>query len=152
MAGDTGIFTRRVADRPQPNGRLVSFSGATAVLSLLLLIPLQMSQIDQFITQHLAQLAPPKRPGNNIFFIHPLGGYYLADMIRFDPLLRNKDLLLVSHGTDLDMQMIERNWPDAVKVSGNRAADQWYLGTEERRQSIPGTKDERQFVIAHIPR
>jgi hypothetical protein len=141
-----------MADRPQPNGRLVSFSGATAVLSLLLLIPLQMSQIDQFITQHLAQLAPPKRPGNNIFFIHPLGGYYLADMIRFDPLLRNKDLLLVSHGTDLDMQMIERNWPDAVKVSGNRAADQWYLGTEERRQSIPGTKDERQFVIAHIPR
>ena len=141
-----------MADRQPTNGRLVSFAGATAILSLLLLIPFQLSQIDQFITQQLAQLAPPKRPGNNIYFTHPLGGYYLADMIRFDPLLRNKDLFLVSHGTALDMQLIQRNWPDAVKVSGNRAADQWYLGMEDRRQAIPGTTDERQFVIAHIPR
>ena len=118
----------------------------------MLLIPFQMSQINQFITQHLAQLAPPKRPGNNVYFIHPLGGYYLADMIQVDPLLRNKDLLLVSHGTALDTQMIQRNWPDAFKVSGNRAAEQWYLGTEDLRQAIPGTHDERQFVIAHIPR
>ncbi len=141
-----------MADRSQTNGRLVSFAGATAILSLLLLIPFQMSQIEQFITQHLAQLAPPRRPGNNIYFIHPLGGYYLADIIQVDPLLRNKDLLLVSHGAVLDTQLIQRNWPDAVKVSGNRAADQWYLGTEDRRQPIPGSKDDRQFVLAHIPR
>jgi hypothetical protein len=140
-----------MADRSEINGRLVSFAGATAILSLLVLIPLQMSQIDQFITQHLAQLAPPKRPGNNIYFIHPLGGNYLADMIQADPLLRNQDLLLVSHGAVLDTQMIQRNWPDAVKVSSNRAVDQWYLGTEDRRQAIPGANDERQFVIAHIP-
>jgi L-ascorbate metabolism protein UlaG (beta-lactamase superfamily) len=140
-----------MADRSEINGRLVSFAGATAILSLLVLIPLQMSQIDQFITQDLAQLAPPKRPGNNIYFIHPLGGNYLADMIQADPLLRNQDLLLVSHGAVLDTQMIQRNWPDAVKVSSNRAADQWYLGTEDRRQAIPGANDERQFVIAHIP-
>jgi hypothetical protein len=140
-----------MADRSETDGRRVSFAGASAILSLLLLIPFQMSQIDQFITQHLTQLAPPRRPGNNIYFTHPLGGYYLADMIRFDPLLRNKDLFLVSHGTVLDMQMIQRNWPDAVKVSGNRSAEQWYLGTEDRRQAIPGAADERQFVIAHIP-
>lgn len=141
-----------MADRPQTNGRLISFAGASAVLSLLLLIPLQMRQIDQFIAQHLAQLAPPRRPGNNIYFIHPLGGSYLADMIQVDPLLRNEDLLLVSHGAVLDIQMIQRNWPGAVRVSGNRAADQWYLGTEDRRQAIQGSKAERQFVIAHIPR
>lgn len=141
-----------MADRPQIDGRLISFAGASAILSLLLLIPFQMSQIDQFIAQHLAQLAPPRRPGNNIYFIHPLGGSYLADMIQVDPLLRNEDLLLVSHGAVLDRQMIQRNWPDALKVSGGRAADQWYLGTEDQRLAIPGSKDERQFVIAHIPR
>jgi hypothetical protein len=139
-----------MADRP--DGRLISFAGTSAILSLLLLIPFQMRQIDQFIAQHLAQLAPPRRPGNNIYFIHPLGGSYLADMIQVDPLLRNEDLLLVSHGAVLDVQMIQRNWPGAVKVSGSRAADQWYLGTEDRRRVIPGTKDEREFVIAHIPR
>ena len=81
-------------------------------MSLLLLIPFQMSQIDRFIAQHLAQLAPPKRPGNNIYFIHPLGGFYVADMIQFDPLLRSQDLLLVSHGAALDAQLIQRNWPE----------------------------------------
>jgi hypothetical protein len=141
-----------LADRPQTDGRMVPFAGATAILSLLFLIPFQMNQIDQFITQHLAQLAPPRRPGNNIYFIHPLGGYYLADMIQVDPLLRNTDLFLVSHGAVLDMQMIQRNWPEAVKVSGSRAADQWYLGSKDRRQAIAGSKDEKQFVIAHIPR
>jgi hypothetical protein len=141
-----------ITDKSETNGRLASFAGATAILSLLFMIPFQMSQIDQFITKHLAQLGPPKRPGNNVYFIHPLGGYYVEDMIQLDPLLRNKDLFLVSHGTALDMQMILRNWPDAVKVSGNQAADQWYLGSEDRRQAIRGNKDERQFVIAHIPR
>jgi hypothetical protein len=141
-----------MADRSQASERLVSFAGASAILSLLLLIPFQMSRIDQFITQHLAQLAPPRRPGNNIYFIHPLGGYYLADMIQVDPLLRSEDLLLVSHGAALDAQLIQRNWPGAVKVSGGRAADQWYLGTEDWRRAIPGSKDEKQFVIAHIPR
>ena len=141
-----------LADRPQTSGRLVSFAGASAILSLLLLVTFQFGQIDQFITQHLAQLAPPRRPGNNIYFIHPLGGFYLADMIQFDPLLRNMDLFLVSHGALLDMQMIQQNWPDAVKISGNRAADQWYLGPQDRRQAIPGTKDEMQFAIANIPR
>ncbi len=74
--------------------RLISFAGATAILSLLLLIPFQMSQIDQLISQHLAQLPPPRRPGNNVYFIHPLGGFYVADMIQIDPLLRNQDLIV----------------------------------------------------------
>jgi hypothetical protein len=141
-----------MADRPQIEGRLISFAGASAILSLLLLIPFQMRQIDQFIAQHLAQLAPPRRPGNNVYFIHPLGGSYLADMIQFDPLLRTQDLLLVSHGAVLDMQMIQRNWPGAVKVSGGPVADQWYLGAEDLRRLIPGSNSERQFVVAHIPR
>jgi hypothetical protein len=141
-----------MADRPQIDGRLISFAGASAILSLLLLIPFQMRQIDQFIAQHLAQLPPPRRPGNNVYFIHPLGGFYLADMIQFDPLLRSRDLLLVSHGAALDVQLIQRNWPDAAKVSSGRGADQWYLGFKDRRQAIAGSKDEEQFVIAHIPR
>jgi hypothetical protein len=141
-----------MADRPPASDRLIPFAGASAILSLLLLIPFQMRQIDQFVTQHLAQLAPPRRPGNNIYFIHPLGGSYVADMIQFDPLLRSEDLLLVSHGPALDEQLIQRNWPGAVKVSSNRAADQWYLGTEDRRQAIAEGEGERQFVIEQIPR
>jgi hypothetical protein len=141
-----------MADRPQLEGRLISFAGASAVLSLLLLIPFQMWQIDRFIAQHLAQLAPPKGPGNNIYFIHPLGGFYVADMIQFDPLLRSQDLLLVSHGAALDAQLIQRNWPGAVKISDDPAAEQWYLGSRDQRQATAGSKDEKKFVIVQIPR
>jgi hypothetical protein len=141
-----------MADRPQINGRLISFAGASAILSLLLLVPFQLNQIAQFISEHMAQLAPPRRPGNNVYFIHPLGGFYVADMIQFDPQLRNQDLLLVSHGAALDAQLIQRNWPGAIKVYDGRAVEQWYLGAMDQRQTIPGSSKERQFVIAHIPR
>jgi hypothetical protein len=130
---------------------MVSFVGATAILSLLIIVPFQMSQIERFISAHLAQLAPPNRPGNNIYFIHPLRGFYVADMVQFDPLLRNQDLLLVSHGAELDAQFIGQNWPRAIKVSSERAAEQWYLGPQDQRSLIAGGREDRQFVIAHIP-
>ncbi len=140
-----------MAHRSEADSRLISFAGALAILSLLLIVPLQMVQIEGFISEHLAQLGPPKRPGNNVYLIHPLGGFYLADMIQSDPLLRNQDLLLVSHGAELDARLIHMNWPGAVKVSNGRAADQWYLGAEDQRVPIRGNEAERQFLIAHIP-
>jgi hypothetical protein len=140
-----------MTDRTQANSRLVTFAGATAILSLLLIVPFQLSQIDRFISEHLAQIGPPKRPGNNVYFIHPQGGFYVADMVQFDPWLRNQDLFLVSHGRELDMQFVQQNWPDALQVSRTPAADQWYLGLEDQRAPIPGRPEERQFVIAHVP-
>jgi hypothetical protein len=137
--------------RSQANLRLASFAGTTAILSLLVMVPFQMSQIERLVSAHLALIPPPKRPGNNVYFIHPLGGFYLADMVQVDPLLRNEDLLLVSHGADLDAQLVQSNWPNAVKVSSGRAADHWYLGAEDQRLPIPGSEKERQFVIAHVP-
>lgn len=132
--------------------QLVPFAGATATLSLLLIIPLQLSQIQGFISDHLAQLQPAKTPGNNIYFIHPLGGFYAADMVQFDPLLRDRDLILVSHGPILDTELVQRNWPNAIEISSGRVADQWYLGSEDQRIPIPGGNGRRQFVIAQIPR
>jgi len=117
-----------MTDKSLANLRLVSFAGASAILSLLLIVPFQMSQIERFISEHLAQLGPPSRPGSNVYFVHPQGGFYVADMIQFDPLLRQRDLLLVSHGSELDAQLIQRNWPNAAKVASGPAADQWYLG------------------------
>jgi len=128
--------------------RLICFAGATAILSLLVLMPFQLNQISDFISQHLAQLPPAKRPGNNVYFIHPRGGLYVADMVQIDPLLRERDLLLVSHGAELDTQLIRQNWPDAVKIVGGCAADQWYLGPQDQRLPIPGKKDQKHFVFA----
>jgi hypothetical protein len=137
-----------MAHKPQAADlRLVSFAGATAILSLLILVPFQMSQIERFISAHLAQLAPPMRPGNNVYFVHPLGGFYVADLVQIDPLLCDRDLILISHGAQLDAQLVQSSWPSAVKVSSGRTADQWYLGPEDQRKPVAGNEKERQFVI-----
>jgi hypothetical protein len=137
-----------MSNRSDAERRLVSFAGAAAILNLVVVVPFQLHEIDDVISQHLAQLLPPKRPGNNVYFIHPRGGFYVADMIQFDPLLRNRDLLLVSHGAEQDSQLIRRNWPNAIQISSGRAADQWYLGPQDQRVPLPGDKCQRHFVFA----
>lgn len=132
-------------------GGLVSFAGAAILLSLAMVLPFQAYQINEFISQHLAQIPPPRRPGNNVYFVHPRGGFYIADMVQIDPLLRDRDLLLVSRGDQLDAELIRRNWPDAVQVAGGPTAAQWYLGPQDRRQPIPASGGQTQFVFCISP-
>jgi hypothetical protein len=136
-----------MAGRSEAQQRLVSFAGAAAILNLVVVVPFQLHQISEIISQHLAQLPAPQRPGNNVYFIHPRGGFYVADMVQIDPLLRERDLLLVSHGAELDAQFIRQNWPGAVKIASERAADQWYLGPQDQRLPIPGKVVQRHFVF-----
>jgi hypothetical protein len=140
-------MTSKPDGRSELNLRLVSFAGAAAILNLFIVMPFQMLEINEFISQHLAQLPPPQRPGNNVYFIHPRGGLYVADMVQIDPLLRQRDLFLVSHGAELDEQLIRQNWPGAVKIASQRAADQWSLGPQDRRVPVPGKGGQRYFVI-----
>ena len=127
--------------------RLVSFAGAAAILSLLIIVPFQMSQIEGIITRHIALIPKPKRPGNNVYFIQPGGGLYIADAIQLDPLLRSQDLLLASRGSDLNAELVRQNWPDAVKSGGVPWVEQWYLGPIDQRVSIPATRHQKRFVL-----
>jgi hypothetical protein len=131
--------------------RLVAFAGAAAILNLAIVLPFQLHQINAIIGEHLAQLPPPRRPGNNVYFIHPRGGFYVADMVQIDPLLRDRDLLLVSRGAELDAGLIRQNWPGALEIAAGGAADQWYLGPDDKRVSIPGSRDQWQFVVNPYP-
>ncbi|MEA3197617.1 MAG: hypothetical protein QOF32_1669, partial [Gammaproteobacteria bacterium] len=133
--------------RSEAQRRLVTFAGAAALLNLLIVMPFQMHQISEVLSQHLAQLPLSKRPGNNVYFIHPRGGFYVADMVQIDPLLRDRDLLLVSRGAELDTQLVRQNWPSAVKIASGRVADQWYLGPEDQRIATPGKNDSGHFVL-----
>jgi hypothetical protein len=107
--------------------RLVSFAGAAAVLSLLILVPFQLMQIDGFITRHLAMVPAPKA-GGNVYFIDSSRGYYLSDMIQMDPLLRSEDLYLATQGRRPDANLIQRHWPNAVRCGDAPGVVQWCLG------------------------
>ena len=112
--------------------RLVAFAGATAVLSLLVIVPQQLLEIEAIIRGQLAQLPTPVRPGRNVYFIKPLAGFYMADLIQIDPLLRDRDLLLATRGPPLDRQLIHQNWPDAREVASGAWGQQWYIAPTEQ--------------------
>jgi hypothetical protein len=138
--------------RPEPSGRLAAFAGAAAMLNLLLVVPVQMMQIDAIITSHSAQLPAPRRPGNNVYFIHAPGGFYLADLVQSDPLLRADNLILFSRGAELDAELRRQNWPMARLVGRSLEVEEWNLGPQDQRQlskDLPGAK---RFVFAYSNR
>jgi hypothetical protein len=137
--------------KAESHPRLVTFAGAATVLSLLVLVPIQMTQIHRFIAYHLAQVPPPLKSGNHVYFLQPAGPGYLADMGQIDPFLRGPDLLLISRGRSSDAELMRQNWPNAVKVYAGRWVDEWYLGPQDQRRSTPGTGEEPHFVIGFAP-
>lgn len=116
-----------MSGRSEGDRRLECYVGAMCILCSLIIVPYQMHQIERFISGHLDQLPASIRPGRNVFFINPVGGFYLADMIQLDPLLRAPDLLLVSHGVGADTQFMRRTWPAAMEVGSGRWGEQWHL-------------------------
>jgi hypothetical protein len=134
--------------RPESNGRLAAFAGAAAILNLVIVVPVQMMQIDSIITRHSAQLPPPRRPGNNVYFVRD-GGFYRADLVQSDPLLCDKDLILFSGGDALDAELMRQNWPTAVLVERGLGVEEWNLGPKDQRQvskDLPGIK---RFVFSY---
>jgi hypothetical protein len=135
--------------RPESNGRLAAFAGAAAILNLMLVLPVQMMQMDGIITRHSAQLPKPQRPGNNVYFVRVPGGFYLADLVQTDPLLRDEDLVLFSGGPERDAELRRQNWPAAVLVERGSGVEEWNLGPRDQRQlprNMPGT---RRFEFAY---
>jgi hypothetical protein len=139
-----------MTDKSEATERLISFAGAAAVLSIFITVPFQLNQIHAFVSQHLAQLGAPRRPGNNIYFIRPGGGFYVADMVQIDPFLRSQDLYLVSRGAELDAEMVHNNWPRAAKIASGRAYEQWYLGPEDYRSTVPGIQGGKRFRLLSV--
>lgn len=110
------------------------FAGASVVLSFLVMLPLQLSQVKEFIDFHLDPVSHPRRPGNNVYFVDPFGGFYTSDLIQFDPQLCDPDLILISHGQEQNARLVKANWPHARRVGGGYWGEQWYLGATDVRQ------------------
>jgi hypothetical protein len=135
--------------RPESNRRLAAFAGAAAILNLVLVLPVQMMQMDGIITRHSAQLPKPQRPGNNIYFVRVPGGFYLADLVQTDPLLRDEDLVLFSGGPVLDAELRRQNWPSAVLVQRGSGVEEWNLGLQDQRHVSRDMPGIRRFEFAY---
>jgi hypothetical protein len=134
--------------RPESNDRLAAFAGAAAILNLVLVVPVQLMQMDDVITRHSAQLPAPRRPGNNVYFVRD-GGFYLADLVQSDPLLRADDLFLFSAGPVLDAELRRQNWPTAVLVEQGPGVEEWNLGPKDQRQSSKSLPGIKRFIFSY---
>ena len=134
--------------RPESNDRLAAFAGAAAILNLVLVVPIQMMQMDGIIARHLAQLPTPRRPGNNVYFVRD-GGFYLADLVQSDPLLRAEDLILFSAGPVRDAELRRQNWPTAVLVEKGPGVEEWNLGPKDQRQLSKGLPGIKRFIFSY---
>jgi hypothetical protein len=140
-----------VTARPQSNGQLAAFAGAAAALNLLLVVPVQLMQMDGVVARHSAQLPKPRRPGNNVYFVRD-GGFYLADLVQMDPLLRAEDLVLFSGGPTKDAELRRQNWPSAVLVERGFGVEEWNLGPKDQRQASKELPGAKSFVFAYSAR
>lgn len=131
--------------------RATSFAGASAILGFAILLPFQLAQMNGIITRHTSQLPPPQRPGNNVYFVSPGYGSYVADLVQADPMLRSRDLVLASRGSKADRELIAQNWPAAVKLAQYGGVEQWYLGPADQRRGESATSAENRFVLAYHP-
>jgi hypothetical protein len=135
--------------RPESSGRLAAFAGAAVMLNLLLVVPYQMMQIDGVIARHSAQLPPPRRPGNDVYFVRLSGGFYLADLVQMDPLLRADDLILFSGGPQQDAELRQQNWPMATLVERGSGVEEWNLGPKDQRRASKDSTGIKRFEFAY---
>ena len=137
-----------MTSRPRSNDRLAAFAGAAAILNLVLVVPVQMMQMHAIVARHSAQLPPPRRPGNNLYFVRD-GGFYRADLVQSDPLLRDRDLILFSGGNVLDAELVRQNWPTAVLVERGLGVEEWNLGRKDQRQTSKDFPTIQRFVFSY---
>lgn len=106
--------------------RLISFSGCAAILSALLLVPTQLWQMERFVANHLAQIPAPTLPGGNFYFINTSTGFYTLDMIQNNPTLTRPDIRMPDRGAAANAAVMQRHWPNAVKVAAGNWGEQWH--------------------------
>ncbi len=105
--------------------RIVSFAGCSAILSLLLLTPTYLMQMERFVSGHLAQIPEPVKTDGNFFFINTREGFYTLDMIQNHPTLKGPEIRMTYRGADANARIMQRYWPDATRVAAGPWGEHW---------------------------
>ncbi|RYX85481.1 hypothetical protein EON83_05815 [bacterium] len=88
----------------RPHASRRQFFAAAIGLSLCILLPTQIWQVNRFITWYLGQIPNPPSDRKSILFIDPRVGYYSSDFVQNDPFLRDKAWKLIARGPASDLK------------------------------------------------
>jgi hypothetical protein len=101
--------------------------GTLAVLSLVAGTALRFIQVDGFIDRHLGQLPTLAEGRRQVCFLATQWGYYRADLVQNDPLLRDPVVILVSFGRQRDAELMRRMEPAARPIFDNGLDTVWLV-------------------------
>lgn len=123
-----------------PSGNLFRAVLVTSLMSLLVVTPLRMHQVHDFIAQHRAQ-APQydaNAPGWPVIFqdTDSTRTYYGNDLVQNEVNLRRPPLMLVSHGSEANREFILKLDPAARQECADEHSSLWRLSHKSPSQIL----------------
>jgi hypothetical protein len=104
---------------------LAGYVAACALLSLTLMTGLRVVQVGQFMSRHLGQIPVASSGQPKVVLIRWQEGYYSADLVQNDPFMRNRPLMLVTHGEAADARLLAGRFPGLRLLATSATADVW---------------------------
>jgi hypothetical protein len=122
LFGNGGHYTEDATDAQSELRRL---SAACALLSLLILTPLRLYQVHDYIGNHLRQLPQTPQGSAALLIVNSSVGYYSGDLVQNDPFLRNRPMIMISRGRKQDLAMLGAYFPRLVLLHRDARGDVW---------------------------
>ncbi len=106
-----------------------SFAVASALLMLLVGVPVRALQMNEFMTDHLSQLPAYAGTETRVLFIDPSHSFYGQDLVQNDPFLRGNVIRVASSGAERNARLMGQLRPDFRKVYADSYGEVWSAGT-----------------------
>lgn len=103
---------------------LGGYLGACALVGGIAMTAFQATQVERFISRHLAQLPAAPYGEARVTFIDIRQGYYAWDLVENDPFLRGP-LKLVSQGEAADAALMSERFPKYVRLFADSRGSVW---------------------------
>ena len=101
------------------------FAAGVAVLSLVFMTAAHAINVRQFIDRHLLQLPRAAQMEPDVLIVNPVFSFYAMDLVQNDPFLRNRPIILISHGAPADQELMNMNFPGLQRSVDGHKGTAW---------------------------
>lgn len=110
-----------------------AFVAACALLCLIVADGQRALQIHQFLTDELSNVPPYEKNERQVLFINP-NAFYAIDLVQNDPWLRDNRILMMSHGSAADMNLMRAQFPQMRRILDSPHGSVWVSGASHVSQ------------------
>jgi hypothetical protein len=120
-----GTSADRAEEPHAPSSGIQAFAAYCVFGSLLFAVGLRVYQINDFMSDHLAQLPSAPVSAPKVVIIDPSRSFYGVDLVQNDPFLRDGVINLLSHGTRANEAMMAKFRPSYRRLFADPPGEVW---------------------------